>query len=112
MTAMAITNPLWKDMGDARFYLNDVGIVGIFFEYGVFGVSLLIGLTIFMIIKYFSLYRKQGKTQYLQYLVLDIITWASLTPTLFSTSILGVILLTVAFIEETCDISTENRDMV
>lgn len=111
-TAMAITNPLWKDMGDARFYLNDVGIVGILFEYGVFGVSLLIGLTIFMIIKYFSLYRKQGKTQYLQYLVLDIITWASLTPTLFSTSILGVILLTVAFVKETCDISTENRDMV
>ena len=64
-----------------------------------------------MIIKYFSLYRKQGKTQYLQYLVLDIITWASLTPTLFSTGILGVILLAVAFVEKNCDISTEKIDM-
>lgn len=109
-TAMAITNPLWKDMGDARFYLSDVGIVGIFFVYGVFGILLLIGLTIFMLIKFFSIYRKQGKTQYLQYLFLDIITWASLTPTLFNTSILGVLLLTVAFVEENCKIST-NMDI-
>lgn len=109
-TAMAITNPLWKDMGDARFYLSDVGIVGIFFVYGVFGILLLIGLTIFMLIKFFSIYRKQGKTQYLQYLVLDIITWASLTPTLFNTSILGVLLLTVAFVEKNCKIST-NMDI-
>jgi hypothetical protein len=108
--AMAITNPLWKDMGDARFYLSDVGIVGIFFNYGVFGILLLIGLTIFMLIKFFSIYRKQGKTQYLQYLILDIITWASLTPTLFNTSILGIILLTAAFVEENCKIST-NMDI-
>lgn len=111
-TAMAITNPLWKDMGDARFYLNDVGIVGIFFEYGVFGVSLLIGLTVFMLIEFAYMYRRQGKTQYLQYLVLDIITWASLTPTLFSTSILGVIWLTVALTEKNCNIPIKDRDMV
>jgi hypothetical protein len=62
--------------------------------------------------KFASIYKKQGKTQYLQYLVLDIITWASLTPTLFSTSILGVILLTIAFIEKNYHTSIKNKDMV
>lgn len=111
-TAMKISNPLWQSMGDARFYLSDVGIVGIFFQYGLLGISLLIGLTFFMLKKFASIYKKQGKTQYLQYLVLDIITWASLTPTLFSTSILGVILLTIAFIEKNYHTSIKNKDMV
>lgn len=109
-TAMAITNPLWENMGDARFYLNDVGIVGIFFEYGVFGVSLLIGLTIFMTVRFIRIYIRQGKTQYLQYLVLDVITWASLTPTLFDTGILGIVLLIAALAEKNI-IYIKNKDM-
>lgn len=108
--AMAITNPLWKNMGDARFYLDDVGIVGIFFEYGVLGILLLIGLTIFMLIRFVRIYKKQDKTQYLQYLFLDIVTWISLTPMLFSTSILGIILLAVAMSEKNCNIPIKNKE--
>lgn len=107
--AMNVSNPLWQSMGDARFYLTDVGIVGIFFQYGLLGISLLIGLTFFMLKKFVSIYIGQGKTQYLQYLVLDIVTWASLTPTLFSTSILGVILLTTALIAKNYHISIKKR---
>lgn len=110
--AMAITNPLWQSMGDARFYLSDVGIVGIFFQYGIFGISLLVGLTIFMMKKFVYIYRRQGETKYLQYLILDIIAWVSLTPALFSTSILGVILLTMALSEKNCNISIKNKGMV
>ena len=110
--AMNVSNPLWQSMGDARFYLTDVGIVGIFFQYGLLGISLLIGLTFFMLKKFVSIYIGQGKTQYLQYLVLDIVTWASLTPTLFSTSILGVILLTTALIAKNYHTSIKNKDMV
>ena len=101
--AMQIANPLWKMQGTARFYLDDVGITGILFKYGLFGVGVLLSITFICLVKAYKIYRKNHKMVYLQFILMDIITWSSLTPALFSTSILMMIIITSIFYMDTGD---------
>ena len=101
--AMQIANPLWKVQGTARFYLDDVGIIGILFKYGLFGVGVLLSITFICLVKAYKIYSRTHKMVYLQFILMDIITWSSLTPTLFSTSILMMIIITSIFYMDTGD---------
>lgn len=101
--AMQIANPLWKVQGTARFYLDDVGIIGILFKYGLFGVGVLLSITFICLVKAYKIYSRNHKMVYLQFILMDIITWSSLTPTLFSTSILMMIIITSIFYMDTGD---------
>ena len=100
---MQIANPLWKVQGTARFYLDDVGIIGILFKYGLFGVGVLLSITFICLVKAYKIYSRNHKMVYLQFILMDIITWSSLTPTLFSTSILMMMIITSIFYMDTGD---------
>lgn len=95
--AMKIANPLWTIHGTARFYLDDVGIIGILFKYGLIGIGALIIISLICIVKAYKIYKKYNKMAYMQFILMDIITWSSLTPSLFTTSILMMMLITMLF---------------
>lgn len=110
-TAMEITNPLWNNSGDARFYLSDVGITGIFFQYGLLGVFLLIGVTLVAAVMAVSIYKSHNKAAYLQFIVFDAITWFSLVPTIFTTSVFGMLILCSIYAEyKSIDTDTVQRN--
>lgn len=95
--AMKIANPLWTIHGTARFYLDDVGIIGILFKYGLIGIGALIIISLICIVKAYKIYKKYNKMAYMQFILMDIITWSSLTPSLFTTSILMMMVITMLF---------------
>ena len=98
--ALRISNPIWFGHGDAKFYLSDVGITGVAFEYGAIGVLVLVATTIYMIYKSISMYISTHTSIYIQYLVYDTITWVSLVPALFDTSFVAYIMICVILSDE------------
>ena len=84
-TAQRITNPAWNDAGTARFYLSDQGILGVAVCYGALGVIVWGGILIFCLKVAYKIYKSEGRTAYLQYILIEIIGCVTLIPNFFYT---------------------------
>lgn len=106
--AQRITNPAWNDAGTARFYLSDQGILGVTVCYGVLGVIVWVFILIFCLRVAYKIYKRKGRTAYLQYILIEIIGCATLTPNFFYTILVFPIFFAM-LLHENGTLNEENR---
>lgn len=87
-TAMKISSPYWKTYSTARFYLTDQGIIYGLYNYGILGIVVYLILIIWSFKSAWRLYKREGRTAYLQYLIVQLISCVTLVPDYFESSFL------------------------
>lgn len=98
-TAMKISSPYWKTYGTARFYLTDQGIIYGLYNYGILGISVYLILMVWSFKSAWRLYKREGRTAYLQYLIVQLISCVTLVPDYFESSFLFPMYLILLNIE-------------
>lgn len=98
-TAMKMTSPYWKPYSPAKFYLVDHGIIYGLFNYGLLGILVYLSLFIWSLKVAWKIYIREGRTAYLQYLIVQIASCITLVPDYFETSFVFSIYLILLKIE-------------
>ncbi|MBN6047597.1 hypothetical protein JY232_04915 [Streptococcus thermophilus] len=84
--AISVLNPIWSGSIDARYYLDDVGIMAIIVRYGLLGILIWIMTMVFNLKNSFKIYYKSGEVAYLLFFFVDILGCWTLIPTMFNNS--------------------------